>query len=65
MFEKLTDNQFYSRIYLLYAVPLTIFLAFNIPSFQVPDEGGHYQRAYQVAEGEFFPQKSVNLSEPE
>ena len=65
MFEKLTDNQFYSRIYLLYAVPLTIFLAFNIPSFQVPDEGGHYQRAYQVAEGEFFPQKRVNPSEPE
>ena len=42
MFEKLTDNQFYSRISLLYAVPLTIFLAFNLPSFQVPDEGGHY-----------------------
>jgi len=65
MFEKLTDNQFYSRISLLYAVPLTIFLAFNMPPFQAPEEGGHYQRAYQVAEGEFLPQKRDNPSGPE
>jgi len=31
-----------------------------VPSFQVADEGSHYQRAYQVSKGEFFPQKKVD-----
>ncbi len=41
-------------IFLLTASPLVIFLAVWTPPFQSADETGHFYRAYQVAQGEFY-----------
>jgi uncharacterized membrane protein len=38
-------------LWLLYAVPLTLFLSLNVPPFQAPDEPNHFLRALQVSAG--------------
>ncbi|MFA0730246.1 DUF2142 domain-containing protein, partial [Vibrio sp. 10N.222.48.A4] len=57
--SRFKKNKFYSYIYILLSFPLMIYLAFQVPAFQVADEGSHYQRAYQVSQGELFPQKKL------
>jgi uncharacterized membrane protein len=37
----------------LIAAPLIVFFAVNTPPFQIPDEGNHFLRAYQIAHGGF------------
>jgi uncharacterized membrane protein len=41
-------------IFLLFAVPMVIFLAVRTPAFQTPDEVNHFFRSYQVAHGVLF-----------
>lgn len=41
-------------VFLLFAVPLVIFLAVRTPAFQTPDEVNHFYRSYQVAHGGLF-----------
>ena len=43
----------------MFALPLVLFYTFFIPAFQVPDESSHFARAYQIAQGELFPQKQL------
>jgi uncharacterized membrane protein len=38
-------------IYLIYAVPMLVFLTFGTPPFQVPDENAHFLRAEQISHG--------------
>lgn len=44
-----------ARFYLVCAVALGGILIFVTPPFQVPDEGAHFYRAYQISEGGFLP----------
>jgi uncharacterized membrane protein len=41
-------------VFLLFAVPLVVFLAVRTPAFQTPDEVNHFFRSYQVAHGVLF-----------
>jgi uncharacterized membrane protein len=41
-------------IFLLFAVPLVVFLAVRTPAFQSPDEVNHFYRSWQVAQGGLF-----------
>ena len=42
-------------VFLLCATPLVIFLALWTPPFQVADEFAHFDRAWQVAQGQLYP----------
>ena len=61
---KAPDRLFYCASYALFALPLILFYTFYIPAFQVPDESSHFARAYQVAQGEFFPTKQADPGAP-
>src|SRR5262249_23551168 len=41
-------------LYLCYALPMVIFLAFNVPPFQVADENAHFFRAEEISHGELI-----------
>jgi len=41
-------------LFVLFAVPLVLFLALRTPAFQSPDEDNHFYRAWQIAHGGLF-----------
>ncbi len=45
-----------AKFYLVCAIVLGGILIFVTPPFQVPDEGAHFYRAYQISEGGFLPE---------
>src|ERR1700739_1772911 len=49
------------QLFFLYAA-VFFFIVFNIvtPPLQAPDEFNHFYRAYQLAEGQFLPNKTDN-----
>jgi uncharacterized membrane protein len=51
------DSVFYGALYLMFALPIILFLSVKQPMFYTPDEGSHFNRAYQVANGLWFPTK--------
>lgn len=53
MYLKLVDKL--HIVYLLYAIPAAILVAFITPAFQNPDEVNHFARAEQVSRLEFLP----------
>jgi uncharacterized membrane protein len=63
-FFKSSDRVFYCVSYAVFALPLILFYTYFIPAFQVPDESSHFARAYQLAQGEFFPTKQADPSVP-
>ncbi len=63
-FFKSSDRAFYCISYAVFALPLMLFYTFFIPAFQVPDESSHLARAYQLAQGEFFPTKQADPNAP-
>ena len=61
---KSPDRIFYTVSYIIFSLPLIIFLVFKFPAFQVPDEVRHFARAYQVTDGDFFSTKQPNPNKP-
>lgn len=55
--NRYDDSVFYGVLYVFFAVPLLIFMSFKQPVFYTPDEPAHFARAYQVANGVWFPTK--------
>lgn len=41
-------------VFVVFAVPLVVFLAIRTPAFQSPDEDGHFSHSWQIAHGVFF-----------
>jgi uncharacterized membrane protein len=48
-------------VFVLFAVPLVIFLAFRTPAFQSPDEENHFYRSWQIAHGGLFARGGGNV----
>ncbi len=46
------------RLYLIIALPVSILLCFLVPPMQTPDDGRHFLRACQIAQGHILPQVS-------
>ncbi len=54
IFRRAKWREFVPYLYLAVALPTTILLCFLTPPIQSPDEGRHFLRAYQFAEGKIF-----------
>ena len=54
------ERKFLVTLYILFALPLIVFLAITQPIFHVPDEPSHFMRAFQISQGEFFATKRPN-----
>ena len=54
------ERRFYCSVYLIFALPMIIFLSFVQLPLYTPDEWSHFLRAYQVANGVFFSIKKAN-----
>lgn len=46
------------RAFLLLAILLGVVFIFVTPPFEVPDEGAHFYRSYQVSVGRLLPQEN-------
>jgi len=53
------------KIFLCVAIPLSLFYAIFMLPLNVPDEGAHFSRAYDISEGNIFVTKSIILKELE
>lgn len=53
------------KIFLCVAIPLSIFYAIFMLPLNVPDEGAHFSRAYDISEGNIFATDSIILKELE
>ena len=49
------------KIYLFIVLGFAILFAFITPPNQVPDEGDHFYRSYEVSKGQFIPNRHPNL----
>jgi uncharacterized membrane protein len=57
-------NRTPSIVFACLAIPFGIVLLLLTPPMQVPDEGNHFFRAFQVSEGVWIPKKVDNLGRP-
>jgi uncharacterized membrane protein len=56
----LLKSWLYPALSLLLVIGFGTWFVFSIPPFQVPDEQGHFARAYGISEGRYVIQKSLN-----
>lgn len=49
--SQIFPSRWIAAAFILYSLTAAVFLAINVPPFQVPDELSHFERAAQIADG--------------